>query len=241
MATLYSIVMPYYDRLEQLKKTLASYIRQYPERTDFEVVIVADYGKMSKSESDRRELLLTVQLFQQTSLNIRPVLWFAEEVINPVCMFNSGVIYANGERIVLTNPECRHLTNVLGGFDEEFEKHGENIYVVCACKATRKDGSFFKWFSHSEYNPTFYHFCSCLTKKKYMKMGGFGEEFVEGYCFDDDDFRDRLKKILIPRDDLIVEHQWHEKHRPVNWRELWERNRRLYEKRKKEREGLICN
>lgn len=80
-------------------------------------------------------------------------------------------------------------------------------------------------------------FCFGLPKDIYFKIGGYDEDFI-GYCFDDNDFSDRVLSmvdfITVPSE---VVHLWNL--RGANNRgdsritnKAWEYNRKLYMKRK---------
>lgn len=225
----YSIIMPYYKRAEQLKATLESFEEHYGRRYDFEIVIVTD-SKMTAAE--HRELIdiTNTSKFLITIIgdgNKKPC-------FNPSTAFNRGVESSCGDYIVLTSPECLHQSDILAGLDEEFEARPFS-YVVCGCMAApraKKDrGKAFVWYQHSEHKNNQYHFCSCLHRDLYKEVGGFDERFTDGYGYDDDAFRDRVRMkgvFFKNRDDLIVFHQDHEKKKPPGWRELLQRNRDLY-------------
>ena len=225
----YSFLLPYYDRHIQFIETLESFLGLYKGRNDYEVVIVED----AKNVADPIKHALFIHLINMfaTEIPIRHVR-YPLAVINPVGMFNMAAKLAQGEYFILSSPECRHETNVLAGLDEEFAKN-PNAYVVCACQALKADGTFHMWYQHSIHRNAKYHFCSAISKDQFDVMGGFEEAYQYGYCFDDDDFRDRIIHSSTPVvvcDDLLVSHQWHSKaYRPSNWKLLWEKNKKIYE------------
>lgn len=223
----YSIVMPYYNRASQLGNTLSSFCALYAERNDFEILLVED-AKNSSSMNMHNAFWSVVNVYKQ-KLNIR-VLENTYNSVSPVLAFNYGVSQAVGSFVVLTNPECMHSVDVLKGFDDEFEKN-EDCYVVCGCEARKQNGAFDMWYQHSVHRNVCLHFCTAISRTLFMLLHGFPPEFDGGYCFDDDAFRERVKRAGIPfvlRDDLLVIHQWHSKERPANWRSLWIRNKELY-------------
>lgn len=222
----YSILMPYYDRHSQLDETLRSFV-QYQTRNDFEIVLIEDdKNVMDKLKHDA--LVKTLSHYSYSITHLR----YPFSLINPAPMFNMAAKVAQGQFLILTSPECKHETNILAGLDEEFEKN-VRCYVICACQSLTREGGFHMWYQHSIHRNACYHFCSAISKLSYNNVGGFDESYRNGYCFDDDDLRDSIKRIGIPfivRDDLLVSHQWHNKgYRPSNWRQLWDRNKRIYE------------
>ncbi len=225
----YSIIMPYYDRLHQLEKTLHSFEGWYAERDDFEIIIIEDDKQTSKMSSDLSALLVSFN-----HINITSIVSKAVGVTNPAIAFNEGVSVACGTYVMITNPECLHKANILKGLDVEFDENPD-VYVVCGCMSTTSEGLFHKWFQHSEKRNrnNKYHWCSAVSMANYKECGGFNEAYAKGIAYDDNSFRDRIFKVtssVSVRDDLLVVHQWHTKNRPSNYQELLNRNRLLYEK-----------
>ena len=206
--------MPYINRSEQLHNTLISYYRWYRTRNDYEVIIVED----SKNQDNLREVAKPFD-------NIRIIKNEGYDGYNPSVHFNLGVRESQGEIIVITNPEIFHKSNVLAGFDKEFQRR-DNAYVVCACEHGKRGTKrcdkfndfeyiFDKFGHHSTKRNTGYHWCTGITKRMYEKIGGFDEEFADGYAGEDDEFIWRIRNNksiqIINRDDLLVVHQWHPK------------------------------
>jgi hypothetical protein len=226
----YSILMPFYKRFEQFEKTLSSFVFWYEKRKDIEVIIVFD-SKVTRKEANQVECLIMDTSEIQVSTVYRKSLG-----CNPCVSFNIGAGIAKGDFFVITNPECYHVTDVLSGLDEEFEKD-ENVYVVCACKSLKKDYTMNMWYQHSVLRNKEYHFCTALHKDNYWGIGGFDERFANGISYDDDAFRDAIKKAgisFVHRDDLVVYHLFHEKIRPLKYRQLLRTNEALYQKYYKE-------
>lgn len=246
----YSIVMPYYHRPEQLHNTLLSYLHHYWHRSDFEILIVED-PKNRKEEKYHTAFLDVVNEFKEhLPLDI---INCSIRTINPGPLYNYVVGQSIGEFLVLTSPECFHLTNVLSGLDEEFAKN-RATYIVCACREIEQIGRrladfnklTFKpisWYQHSVERDVKYHFCSALAYDYFVKIGGFDEDFASGLCFDDDDFRDRIALLLNVkcRDDLVVLHQAHERvfGRYRDFKALVKRNQDLYNQKRKERANEV--
>lgn len=221
----YSILMPYYDRLNQLRETLKSFSVWYEDRNDFEINLILDNKVLQK------EIITLEDIAKESLLNIR--MFFREaSSCNPCMSFNLGAFHSKGDFFVITNPECSHTIDILNGLDYEFALDPD-VYVVCGCKGFDKEGKFKKWLQHSEYNNRGLHFCTALNKETYFGIGGFDERFMYGIAYDDDAFRDALKKKgikFIYRDDLLVNHQFHNKVRTKESRILIERNRMVYQK-----------
>jgi len=211
----YSIIMPYYNRIVQLQKTLMSFAELYAGREDFEVVLIVD-----NRDSDFAGVSTTIDMQIHRMDNNSQ---------SPVKMYNYGASKAQGEYFVITNPECLHETDILGELDRKIDDD-PNGYYVARCKY--QDGNTWTWKQHPEHAPSLMHFCSCLSRQNYENVGGMDEDFADGYCFDDDAFRDavRLKGVNIEHLDGIVFHQSHS----MDWKrhpqrkKLWERNKALW-------------
>lgn len=222
----YSILMPYHDRLAQLRNTLAGFCQRYEGRDDFEVVLVVD----NKSIGQMLELL---SLAKRQPFPTQVLLLQNWDTLNPAPHYNFGVEKAIGEYLILTSPEVMHVSDILVGFDEELEIDPD-AYVVCACKSINRNGSFHMWYQQSKYRDVRYHFCSVIHRPIWDLVGGFDEEYAYGVAYDDDDFVNTLMhravKIVV-RDDLLTVHQWHERpqFRTPDRRRLVMRNRRYFE------------
>jgi len=220
MTIKYSILMPYYKR-RILHNTLVSYLHHYKDREDYEVIIVED----CKNASDKKEhaaLINIVNAFS-TRLKIKHLDTDFKNIWNPAPLFNVGARNAEGEFLVITNPECFHLTNILGEFDLVLEKD-PGVYIIAGCILAsfngiiNKFGEFkykmIKWYQHSKHRNKKEHFCSVISKKLYDDIGGFDEEYSKGLAREDIDFVTTIAtngiKIIL-RDDLLVVHMKHER------------------------------
>jgi len=217
----YSILMPYYNRAAQLYNTLVSFVHQYHKRTDYEIILIED----AKSKDDLKKVVGSF---------ILPILMLeGDDKPNPSTAFNQGALAASGEFLVITNPECFHLSNILNTFDDVFSKK-PNAYIICSCQKIKNmkglKYDFIKWHQHSMYNPCKFHFCSAIRTRNYFSIGGFDERFSDGVSYEDAAFIQTVIKkfMVISKDDAIVLHQDHSKDTDGR-RVLVEKNRRLYE------------
>lgn len=233
----YSIIMPYYMRIPQAHKTLQTFVELYKKRDDYEVIIVEDFKNViSGLQSKRLEVLvglfskdINIKLFQYPSLTY-----------NCSALINYGAKKASGEYLILTSPECRHITNILKGFDEEIERDNGNKYIVCACEHVNFSGQHISWYQHSRNNNNNLHFCSMISKENFFNIGGFDSRYYMGKGYDDNDFLRTIvvnKITIINRDDLIVQHLKHYKDSGVFIARKTLRNKKLYE----EKWGITSN
>jgi len=239
----YSIILPYHKRRDHLYNTLITFKHHY-SKYKYEVIIIEDY----KNYKDREEHQALYDVIDKFSNNIVIITGFSliQDCYNPAPLYNLAAKLANNEFLIISSAECFHPTNILSELDREFDVD-RNCYIVCACEDVvgpegRGEVIRFKnfsefntthriWLQHSKFNNRGFHFCSAISKDKYLEIGGFDENFRFGVAYDDNDFRDNIIYHNIPiklRDDLIVCHMNH-KHIPVpNYGELVEINKGYY-------------
>jgi glycosyltransferase involved in cell wall biosynthesis len=222
-----SIVMTYYDRLDQLKKTLQSF--QHHKYTNFEVIIIDDGSE---------EEPLTHDLFHEYNFQIKVIsMPTIKEYANPSVPFNVGFAAVKGDIIIIQNSECLHVDNIL---DHARVKVTDENYITYACfSLSKKDTIHFLdtdgpdlqivrkkiedstadadagkpvWKNHSKYRPNALHFTSAIKKSNLDKIGGFDQRYAKGTSFDDDEILIRIRRIPLKiqiEDNIVVVHQWH--------------------------------
>ena len=220
-----SIVTAYYNRKRLFLETLRSIAKSAYK--DFEVIAVDD----ASEPEERLEDLQTEFTFLKI-IRVEPEdKWYSDSCIP----FNMGIAKASGDIIMIQNPECCHIHDVLSHVAKTV--NDSNYVTMSAYSINEKLGkvflseevdkkTFFEampqqcntnyngWYNHSVYNPTYYHFCAAMTKKNMDKLGGFDERFAPGVGFDDNEILyriDRLGLNKIISDDVSVVHQWHPK------------------------------
>lgn len=220
----YSILIPYNDRLNLLSATLDSFIKHnYDKRTDLEIIIVEDYKNQVNTTGHKQ---LKDILHHYSHLFYIKHLERPEEYINdPSPHFNMAAKSAAGEYLVITNPECLHITNILEQLDnmiKVFPRH----YIICACQSDTG------WYQHSVHRNTKLHWCSIIHRDHYALVNGFDEAFSKGVAFQDNDFLTQIQTHNIPiitSDNLIVYHQAHAEEPYVKTRlQKWHKNHNLY-------------
>jgi len=222
-----SIVTAYHNRKELFYQTLKSIEKS--QFKDIELIAVDD---CSSSEHrlepylDEFPFLKIIRLEQKDK-------WY----INPCVPFNKGISKANGDIIVLQNPECLHVHDVLTYISENI--NDENYISISAygleSRLTKllpehiKNGTlldFFNtfpqrpyrgydmsgWYNHSIYRPVHFHFCSAITRNNMKKLNGFDERFAYGIAYDDDEIVARIRILglkLHIENSVSVIHQYH--------------------------------
>ncbi len=215
----YSIIMPYFRRVPLLNNTLVSYQHHYHNRDDWEVIVAED-AKNLDYPGEHENLKILLDKFKD-KMNVVDFVTKVK-VSNPAPYFNEAFSISKGEFIILTNPECVHISDILKGLDDGFSKD-KNSYIVCACLHVTSEGPVNKfedykfqgghWYQHSVHRNGLIHFCSAISSENYKKLGGFDEEFAHGVSCEDVDFQKRVALSdmnVVTRDDLLTHHQKHE-------------------------------
>lgn len=211
-----SIVTSYYNRKQQFLNTLKTI--KLSKQIDNLEIIVADDGS---SNEHRLEDVISDYPFIKL-IRIEPhEKWYA----NPCIPFNKAINAANGDIIVLQNPECLHvgdiLTNIVDNLTntnyitysvysadynatmdiKDYDFGGSNIFETIKNRLEPFNTQNYVsegiscWYNHSIHRPCAYHFISAITKENMNKLNGFDERFANGIGFDDDEFLYRVKKL----------------------------------------------
>lgn len=211
--------MPYHQK-PALHDTLVSYDHYYAGRKDYEILVVED-GKSVIDLDTHNHVESMVEQFQQRGVPVRLIQTNFQYSYAPSKLFNLGVEKAKGEYIVLTNPECFHLTDVLGSFDLMLHEAPEAYPVATCfnaeCNSLIENFTDFKykhigWYQHSKHMPRNLHWCSVLKKTLYNSLGGFDEGYATGFGREDVDWARRVEEAgipILPMDNTIVVHISH--------------------------------
>lgn len=225
-----SIVTAYHNRKKLFINTLKT-IDKFKGNNEIEVIAVDDCS----SEEHRIEDLEKTFSFLKVIRIEKENKWY----VNPCAVFNMGFKKAKGDVIILQNPECIHIGDVI----EKASKINENEYLSFGCysidenktslvtnylekefeldtilniiepnyRPVSHDGDN-GWYNHSFLRPVGYHFCSAITKKNLDDLGGFDERFAHGIAFDDNELLLRIQKKGLKLkivNNPFVAHQWH--------------------------------
>lgn len=215
--------MAYYNRLPLIKYTLKTISRS--QETDFEIVIVDDFSSPEHSLDKIHEEFptLDIKVVKMSDVMER------KNYCNPCVPFNVGFRYSRGDSIIIQNPECCHV----GDLVHYTKNHLYNDrYLSFHCYASYLSDipllhndqpihfnpigtgceTIGNWYNHSVYRPVAYHFASAITRKNLMDLNGFDERFAYGLGYDDNEFLHRiiLKNLKIYYvDHPFVIHQYH--------------------------------
>lgn len=224
----FSIVMGYYNRKSQIINTLNNFQQNYIGYK-FEVIIVDD----NSSPEHRLDDLLPTYSFP-----IKHIVITEDEKgdrINPCITYNRGIRVAEGKYLIIQNPECMHVGNILQYVENNLT---ENQYIAFSCFNVNNaelsdalvedinlinDRNFREknarimqeWYNHPVYRPVHYHFCAAIYNDNIKMIGGFDENFANGHSYDDNEILLSIEKNLkleiktIPPESCFVIHQWH--------------------------------
>jgi glycosyltransferase involved in cell wall biosynthesis len=211
-----SIVTSYYNRKPQFINTLKT-LQRSKQIDNVELVVVDDCS----SDEHRLEGIENDFPFVKVIRLESADRWYT----NPCVPFNVAIREATGDVIVLQNPECLHVGDIL---DDIISKVNDNVYLTYGVYSLDKQTTnylydlpydnehIFKmiksqispmnnrnyvsegqacWYNHSIHRPAGYHFVAALTKANMDKLNGFDERFSNGIGFDDDEFLFRVKMM----------------------------------------------
>ena len=209
-----SIVMAYHNRRALLVKTLESITNTTHD--DFEMVIVDDASIAAQRITDLPELFpkFNIKVIQ---IDKKDKWW-----VNPCIPNNIGFGIASGDVIIIQNPECLHIGDIISYTAENID---DNKYIVFGCYAldsaktiqvAQINGSdtsavrkiiqptndvpldqcpyMNRWYQHSKYSPRCLNFCTVIMKEDLEDLGGFDEMYASGIAYDDTEFMRRIHR-----------------------------------------------
>lgn len=247
-----SIVMGYYNRKPQTINTLNYFEQQY-KKYNYEVIIVDDNSAPEHQLDD---------VIKNYTFSLKYIKITEEEKgdrVNPCITYNTGFKEADGERVIIQNPECIHRGDILGYVKQNLTYDDYTAFSCYNCNSQElteellqnssliNNESFhsrnkFHWYNHPNYRPVHYHFCAAMMNDNLKLLGGFDEVFAKGHSYDDNEIllsiRKNLKlniKTIGPNVYGYVIHQWHPnvaqtKFPLMIFTNMLNRNKNLYEK-----------
>lgn len=212
--------MSYYNRLRQFDFTLNTISKS--QYRDYEIVVVDDF---SDADHDPQSL---VKKYPQLPIRIVRMSdqvqhrWYS----NPCIPYNVGFRHSQGDVVIIQNPECCHIGDVLTHCANHIN---DQVYLSYHCWSCTKDDMNklhnnepldyipkpkALWYNHSQHRPESYHFCTGITRTNLKKINGFDERFATGFSYDDNEFVQRIRNLKLDIqfvDDPHVVHQPHPK------------------------------
>jgi len=217
-----SIVMSHYNRLALLKFTLKT-ISQSSTK-DFEIVIVDDF---SNEENSITNLPNEFPNFKFQIVEMKNVV-STKYYCNPCVPYNVGLRASRGDKIIIQNPECCHMGDVISYVDKFLTDDQYFAFHCFSCDRNdlkllhnglpvnldREGPSKARWYNHKTHRPVAYHFTSAITRKNLIDLNGFDERFATGLNYDDDELVQRIKYKNLSIEFIespYVIHQYHGK------------------------------
>ena len=224
-----SIVMSYYNRLPLLRYTLNTILQS--QETDLEIVIVDDY-------SDSAHQLDNISKeFPTLKFNIIKMSNFSKikSYFNPCVPYNVGFRASKGDKIIIQNPECCHIGDVISFVDNNltdenylsFHCYGSDredlklLHNNKSVNTNKPQPTKARWYNHKEIRPVGYHFTCAISRENLKKLNGFDERMALGHSYDDDELLQRIKFLNLNIEFIaspFVIHQFHGKsfNNPLN-------------------------
>jgi hypothetical protein len=208
--------MAYHNRKALLSLTLRSIDASHFR--DFEVIIVDD-----GSDSEHRiEDLVSMCNFSIRLIRIEP---HQKTWSNPCVPYNIGFDAVQADVVVIQNPECLHVGDILS---DVAVSSTESNYVSYACYAVSQittgqlvsinsidpnvikntvgtfnmvgppdvdPATWMAWFNHPIVRPIGYHWCCAISNANLNLLGGFDERYADGIGWDDPEFVRRVRRL----------------------------------------------
>jgi GT2 family glycosyltransferase len=209
-----SVVTSYYNRKPQFINTLKT-ISNSKQISNVEVIVVDDCSAPEHQLHDITEQFPFVKVITLKSEDR----WYT----NPCVPFNVAIKAATGDIIVIQNPECLHVGDILNDVvsrltDKTYLTYGvysldkettsylydlpydhEHITSMINAQIQPMNNVNYAgegracWYNHSKHRPAAYHFVAAMTKKNMDELNGFDERYSNGIGFDDDEFLYRIR------------------------------------------------
>ena len=176
----FSVVIPTFERPEDLKTCLQSLVEEnQPGAPEYEVIVSDD------SLSDRCCKIVT-EKFPQFR-------WGQGKRNGPAGNRNAGVEKAKGKWIVFMDDDCIADTNHLSAFANAISNNPKINVFEGRIFAERKRETWSEGCPENESGGMLWTSNLCIKKVTFIKLNGFDERFHTSY--EDVDFSYRLKKL----------------------------------------------
>ena len=215
-----SVVMAYFNRISQLRYTLHTISRSRVQ--DYEIIIVEDFCDPKHYLTGIQKEFPTLPITLIRMIDFMP----QKNYCNPCIPYNIGLRASHGDVILLQNPECAHMGDVLAHLEHTAN---DDVYVSYHCYAATKEETQIlqsgavmpmfthkkaRWYNHEQERPYAYHFAAGMTRRRMCELNGFDERFAQGFDMDDVDLIHRVVKLGLEIKFVAepwVVHQYHGK------------------------------
>ena len=209
--------MGYYNRKSLFSYTLRT-IRE-TAHDDYEIVIVDD---ASNEENRLEDIASDIKLIR---IDPEEKTW-----INPCVAYNKGFRACQGDVILIQNPECCHIGDVISHAAKT--PRGNYHAYSCYYGHTKLLSRLYRrgtvpsheeglslidpngtWYTHVKYRPAALHFMSAINRDDLWKLNGFDERYANGIAYEDADFLRRatnlLEVVILDTEHPFCIHQQH--------------------------------
>ena len=223
-----SIVMAYHNRRALLIKTLQSINKTKYNKSKIEIIIINDCS------SDNHNINDLPIIFNELNIKLLNIDINDKDWINSCVPYNIGFNYIKYNKVIIQNPECYHNGDILSYTDKNLNNKN---YLTFGCyslgwdeirldnynniKTLNQDSKLAcgtGWYNHIEYKPTYYHFCSAISKNNLKKLNGFDEDYKDGIGWDDNEFLHRIKLLGLDTKIINEPFVYHQAHNSENYR-----------------------
>jgi len=233
-----SIVTAYHNRRDLFIKTLQS-INNTQFKGDFEIIAVDDASIESQRINDLPELFPKLNL-RVIQIDKKDKWW-----VNPCIPNNIGFEIASGDVIIIQNPECLHMGDIISYTHKNII---DNKYMAFGCYALDRiktsqmvqiNGSntlainkiiqptndipldecphMNRWYQHSKFSPRCLNFCTAIMREDLEDLGGFDEAYATGISYDDTEFIRRIRRKDMDVDMVDIPMVIHQWHPYTNY------------------------
>ncbi len=194
---MFSVIAPIdTNRLEQFRKTKKVY-DSFPQVKEF--IMPTRKYKEVKAYFEKHDMMRDVRLIPYKH----------KTGFNPSKALNIGVREAKYDKIIITSPEVKPITQVL---EQLATMPREN--VVCHVVDENIEGNQLTVLVSRDFrsdNPGMY-FLAMFQKSDIERINGWDEDFMKGYAYEDNDFGERWVRAGLPFkviDEIKAVHQYH--------------------------------
>jgi hypothetical protein len=235
-----TIVMSYYNRIQQFINTLDTIQETHYPKELIEVVCVDD-------RSDKEPLIMNLSSYSYKIKITYSNFERDEKIINPTYAYNNAFKYIDSEYVIIQNSECMHIGDIISYACNNIQKNtcisfpcwaSANESISCELFNNRHNSSkmediinknfsklhdyptkFKGWYNEKMLRPECLHFCNAMHINTFKNIGLFNVSINKLLGFDDNDYAERTMfnnnvDIIIPEHnyELFVVHQYHGKY-----------------------------
>ena len=201
----FSVVIPTYERPDDLKRCLQSLDPNYQFETKAYEIIVSDDSNTNKCK------ILVEKDFPH-------VHWGKGKQNGPAGNRNAGVERANGEWIVFLDDDCIAQSGYLLAYANAIDNNPEILVFEGRIFADRPRKTWAEGCPENEHGGMHWTSNLCVSKKVFYELKGFDEDFTVAY--EDVDFAYRIRKTKLKTKfifEACVCHPW----RPLDTNKNW--------------------